>query len=311
MQRTRNQHVSHARLVAGSGSCARLMLGVRYQQPVALLERIIQASSNEGDVVLDRFCGCGTTIAAAQKLHREWIGIDVTHLAVGLMKLRLKDSFGMLPVGTKVSVPPAVTGGALNAETKTPPAAADGTDPAAAAAYRVIGQPEDVDGAKELALNDRYGFQWWILPLIGARALGAEKGQKEGKKGSDKGIDGIMVFTDDNSGKAKRVIVSVKSGHPSVTHIRDLGHVIDRENAAIGVYLTLEPPTRPMIEEAVEKGFYHSPGWNKYYARLQILTVGEILDGKTVDLPPNLDTYKQAQRMVPAGRDQGNLEFDE
>ena len=66
-------------------------------EPVALLERIIQASSNEGDVVLDPFCGCGTTIAAAQKLNRQWIGIDVTHLSVGLMKLRLKDSFGMLP----------------------------------------------------------------------------------------------------------------------------------------------------------------------------------------------------------------------
>ncbi len=70
---------------------------------VALLERIIQASSNEGNVVLDPFCGCGTTIAAAQKLGRTWIGIDVTHLSVGLMKLRLQDSFGMLPIGTKTT----------------------------------------------------------------------------------------------------------------------------------------------------------------------------------------------------------------
>ena len=107
-----------------------------------------------------------------------------------------------------------------------------------------------------------------------------------------------MVFTDDNSGKAKRVIVSVKSGHPSVTHIRDLGHVIDRENAAIGVFLSLEPPTRPMIEEAVGKGFYHSPGWNKDYPRLQILTVEDLLVGKTVDLPPNLQTYKQAGKAI-------------
>jgi site-specific DNA-methyltransferase (adenine-specific) len=129
-------------------------LGYPTQKPVALLERIIQASSNEGDVVLDPFCGCGTTIAAAQKLDREWIGIDVTHLAVGLQKLRLKDSFDLTA----------------------------GKD------YKVVGQPEDLDGAKELAEKDKYGFQWWILPLIGARALGAEKGQKEGKKGADKGI---------------------------------------------------------------------------------------------------------------------------
>ena len=247
--------------------------------------------------MLDPFCGCGTTIAAAQRLNREWIGIDVTHLAVGLMKLRLKDSFGMLPIsekraassqspkGTNIIAQGKAEGRHPGNETQAD-SDPEGVEQRAAANvaplqgandnaddspgfhpgllssspsvtggyYRVIGQPEDLDGAKELALNDRYGFQWWILPLIGARALGAEKGQKEGKKGSDKGIDGIMVFTDDNSGKAKRVIVSVKSGHPSVTHIRDLGHVIDRENAAIGVYLTLEPPTKPMLTEAAEKG---------------------------------------------------------
>lgn len=177
--------------------------------------------------------------------------------------------------------------------------------------YKVIDQPEDLDCAKELVEKDKYGFQWWILPLIGARALGAEKGQKEGKKGSDKGIDDIMVFTDDNSGKAKRVIVSVKGGHNvSVAQIRDLGHVIDRENAAIGVFLTLEPPTKPMIEEAVGKGFYHSPGWNKDYPRLQILTVEEILAGKGVDLPPNMQTFKQAERMIDENKDQGSLGFE-
>ncbi|MFN0279287.1 MAG: DNA methyltransferase [Pyrinomonadaceae bacterium] len=282
-------------------------LGYPTQKPVALLERIVQASSNEGDVVLDPFCGCGTTIAAAQKLNRQWIGIDITHLAVGLMKLRLKDSFGMTPTG----------GNATVKERALDPSSAESEGTlvntrvsARNATYKVIGQPEDIDGARELALNDRYGFQWWILPLIGARALGAEKGQKEGKKGSDKGIDGIMVFTDDNSGKAKRVIVSVKSGHPNVSHIRDLGHVIDRENAAIGVYLTLEPPTKPMLTEAAEKGFYHSPGWNKDYPRLQILTVEDLLAGKTVDLPPNLQTYKQAGRIAQGNTNQGGLEFE-
>lgn len=252
-------------------------LGYPTQKPVALLERIVQASSNEGDVVLDPFCGCGTTIAAAQKLNREWIGIDVTHLAVGLQKLRLKDSFNLTA----------------------------GKD------YKVVGQPEDLEGAKSLAEHDRYGFQWWILPLIGARAFGAEKGSKVGKHGADGGIDGMIVFTDDNSGKAKKVIVSVKSGHTNVSHIRDLGHAIDRENAAIGVYLTLENPTRPMIEEAVGKGFYHSEGWNKDYPKIQILTVEDILAGKSVDLPPNIDTFKKAGKVSAESDEQSTLGFSD
>lgn len=283
-------------------------LGYPTQKPVALLERIIQASSNEGDVVLDPFCGCGTTIAAAQKLGRTWIGIDVTHLAVGLMKLRLKDSFGMVPVGTKITHH-------RDTESTENAQSVDLSDLRASvvnSSYRVIGQPEDLDGAKELADKDKYGFQWWILPLIGARALGAEKGSKEGKKGADKGIDGIMVFTDDSSGKAKKVIVSVKGGHNiNVSHIRDLKGTVEREGAAIGVYLTLEPPTGPMKTESAQFGFYHSPGWNKDYPRLQILTVEDLLAGKTVDLPPNIDTYKKAQKMVAESDDQGAFEFAE
>ncbi|MBX3281736.1 MAG: restriction endonuclease [Acidobacteria bacterium] len=244
-----------------------------FKKPVALLERIILASSNEGDVVLDPFCGCGTTIAAAQKLNREWIGIDITHLSVGLQKLRLKDSFGLTA----------------------------GKD------YKVIGQPEDLAGAKKLAEEDKYGFQWWILPLIGAKAFGSEAGKKVGKKGADGGIDGMIVFTDDNSGKAKRVIVSVKGGHVNVAHIRDLVGTIDREKAAIGIFLTLEKPTKPMIEEALGKGFYHSDGWGKDYPRLQILTVEEVLAGKQPNLPPNIDTFKKAGKITAAKSLQSGL----
>ena len=238
-------------------------LGYPTQKPVSLLERLLEASTDEGDIVLDPFCGCGTTIAAAQKLNREWIGIDVTHLSVGLQKLRLEDSFGLKA----------------------------GKD------YKVIGQPEDLSGAKKLAEEDKYGFQWWVLPLIGVRAFGAEKGSKIGKKGADGGIDGVRVFTDDGSGKAKKVIVSVKGGHVNVSQIRDLGHVIDRENAAIGVFVTLEPPTKPMLEEAAGKGFYTSPGWHKDYARLQILTVEDILTGKQPNIPHDyVQTFARAEK---------------
>ena len=118
------------------------------------------------------------------------------------------------------------------------------------------------------------------------------------------------AFTDDNSGNAKRVIVSVKGGQNfSIAQIRDFGHVIDRENAAIGVFLTLVPPTKPMLEEAAGKGFYYTPGWNKDYPRIQILTVKDLLTGKTVNLPPNIDTYKKAQKEVGQSDDQGSLGF--
>jgi DNA modification methylase len=149
-------------------SAAQERLPYPTQKPTALLERVISASSSEGDVILDPFCGCGTTIAAAQKLNREWVGIDITHLSIALQKYRLYDSFKLEPKKD----------------------------------YKVIGEPEDLEAAKQLASEDRYQFQWWALSLIEARPLGGQSGSKEGKKGSDKGIDGVMVFTDDNSGKA-------------------------------------------------------------------------------------------------------------
>ncbi len=222
-------------------------LGYETQKPLALLERIIKASSNEGDIVLDPFCGCGTALVAAQKLNRRWIGIDITHLAVALMEHRLYDSFG------------------IEAE--------------------VIGVPKDLAGAKALALqkpDGRYQFQWWALSLIKARPLG------EKKKGADKGIDGVIHFIDEVSGKPRRVVVQVKSGHVGVNAVRELKAVA--ANDAIGVFITLEPPTSPMQVEAVDAGFYHSPIYNRDYPKIQILTIEDLLKGKTVDMPPQTQT---------------------
>lgn len=255
-------------------SQAQERLGYPTQKPVALLERIIQASSNEGDVVLDPFCGCGTTIAAAQKLNRQWIGIDVTNLSIALQKYRLKDSFNLT-------------------EKKD---------------YAVVGEPEDLQSAVQLALEDRYQFQWWALSLIKARPLGAASSTgKTGKKGSDKGIDGVINFVDDNSGKAKRVLVQVKSGKVKSGDIRDLVGTITRESAAIGVFITLENSSRDMRTEAASAGFYHSPGWNRDFPRLQILTIEELLSGKEVSMPPNMTTFKQAQRERSPGAFQPNF----
>jgi site-specific DNA-methyltransferase (adenine-specific) len=247
-------------------------LGYPTQKPVKLLERILQASSNEGDVVLDPFCGCGTTIAAAHKLNRNWIGIDITQLSIALQKYRLQDSFQLT----------------------------------AKKDYEVIGEPQDLQSAKALANDDRYQFQWWALSLIKARPLGASSGSKVGKKGSDKGIDGVMTFLDDNSGKAKRVLVQVKSGKVKSGDIRDLRGTIERENAEIGVFITLETSTRDMNTEAVSAGFYHSEHWNRDYPKLQIFSIEDLLNGKEVQMPLTLTTFKQAEK-IGKDADQGKL----
>jgi site-specific DNA-methyltransferase (adenine-specific) len=247
-------------------------LGYPTQKPVALLERIVLASSNEGDVVLDPFCGCGTTIAAAHKLNRNWIGIDITQLSIALQKYRLQDSFQL----------------------------------AAKKDYEVVGEPQDLQSARALANDDRYQFQWWALSLIKARPLGANTGSKVGKKGSDKGIDGVITFIDDNSGKAKRVLVQVKSGKIKSGDIRDLRGTLERENAEIGVFVTLETATRDMNTEAVVAGFYHSESWNRDYPKLQVFSIEDLLEGKEVQMPQNLTTFKQAEK-VGKDADQGKL----
>lgn len=235
-------------------------LGYPTQKPLALLERIIAASSNPGDLVLDPFCGCGTTIAAAQKLGRRWVGIDITHLSIALQKYRLEQSF------------PGII-------------------------FKVVGEPEDLGAARQLASEDRYQFQWWALSLIRARPLGGDAGSKQGKKGSDKGIDGVITFLDDASGKPKRVLVQVKSGKVKSGDIRDLVGTIQREAAQIGVFLTLEEPSRDMLTEAAAAGVYRSPGWGKDYPKMQILTIADLLRGAEIKMPPAHGTFRQAQRV--------------
>ncbi len=244
-------------------------LGYPTQKPLALLERIISASSNSGDIVLDPFCGCGTTVAAAQKLGRRWIGIDITHLSIALQKYRLKEMFGN------------------------------------AAEFRVIGEPVTLDDARQLAADDRFQFQWWALSLIRARPYGGEAGSKTGKKGADRGIDGVINFIDDHTGKAKRVLVQVKSGKVKSGDVRDLVGTMDREAAAMGIFLSLEEPTREMTTEALKAGVYHSPGWNRDYRRVQLVTIGGLLSGTSkLELPPaERTTFKAAERVK--GQDGG------
>ena len=257
--------ITHIQPIAPS---ARARLGYPTQKPEELLDNIIRSSSKEGDVVLDPFCGCGTAVAVAERLKRKWIGIDITHLAISLIRHRLQDTFG-----------------------------------ADLSRYEVVGAPQDVESAQALAVdseNDgRYQFEWWALGLVDARPA------QDKKRGADSGVDGYINFFDDNSGKPKRIIVQVKSGGVKRGDIATLKGDMERERAALGLFITLKPPTRPMLQEAASAGVYvpeHYP--DHQFARLQILTIDALLSGATADYPrfaPNA-TFRRAPRR---GRNRG------
>ncbi|MFO1324178.1 MAG: DNA methyltransferase [Burkholderiales bacterium] len=236
---------------------AKERLGYPTQKPIALLERIIAASSNAGDMVLDPFCGCGTAVHAAEKLGRKWIGIDVTHLAVSLIEKRMRDAF------------PGIE-------------------------FEVHGTPKDLDGARDLALRDKYQFQWWACSLVNAQPYGGKK------KGADGGIDGLIYFQHDAKVTGK-IIVSVKSGdNVNVSMIRDLAHVVESQKAAMGFFVTLAPATKPMITEAASVGFYTSPLTGVMFPKLQLLTIEGLLSGGEQAKYPRMDagglTFKKATK---------------
>ena len=249
------------------GANAKERLNYPTQKPQALLERIIQASSNEGDVVLDPFCGCGTSIAAAENLKRQWIGIDVTHLAVALMKNRLKTTFNLIP----------------------------GKD------YQVVGEPADVGSARALAEEDRYQFQFWAMSLLEAQP------REDKKRGADRGIDGVVHFIDGPRRAVQKAIVQVKSGRVSSPHIRDLKGTVAREKASLGLFITLEKPTSAMTKEALSAGFYYSDMWQRNYPKIQIRTVAEMLSGAGFELPPHPSMYQAAVKQPRENFEQGVL----
>lgn len=226
-------------------------LGYPTQKPVALLERIVGASSKPGDVVLDPFCGCGTTVHAAQKMDRQWVGIDITHLAISLIERRLKDAF------------PAIK-------------------------YEIHGVPLDLDGARDLANRDKHEFQKWIVAKVGGQPY------KGGKKGMDRGVDGYLHFRD-AAKKPQFAIISVKGGGIKSGDIRDLKGTIDREKAAMGIFLSLNEPTREMLKEAAAAGLYDSGGHK--VPRIQILTAKEVLDNRRPQIPfGHTEGFKKAGR---------------
>jgi DNA modification methylase len=244
-------------------SQAQERLGYPTQKPLTLLERIVLASSNPGDVVLDPFCGCGTAIDAAHELDRTWVGIDITHLAINLIKGRLLDRYRLQA----------------------------GQD------YVVIGEPKDEGSARELASQDREQFEYWALGLIGAYPW-------EGKqqKGADRGRDGKLIFRDSEKRIPQYGVVSVKSGkNISSRDVRDLVGTVAREKAAIGVFITLEKPTREMLKEAADAEPYAAPFTGELIPRIQMLTVADLLSGiGHLALPKGsiVITQKSAPRVV-------------
>ena len=289
-----------------SGAAERL--GYPTQKPVALLERIILASSNPGGLVLDPFCGCGTTIDAAEKNGRDWIGIDVTQLAISLIKNRLQDTYGcrmkFISGGTSstspTSQPTSQTVEKLGTRVTRP-------SEEKISLVRIIGEPTTPNEAATLAEDDKYQFQWWALGLVGARPV-------EQKKGADHGIDGKILFRDDpKAAKPEQIIIQVKGGKTGVKDVRDLRGVLDREQAAIGILISLQPPTSPMETEAASVGFYEHKTNRQKYPRLQLRTVKELMEGQGIERPSTVaatdETFKKAPESKKKHGEQKALEL--
>lgn len=239
--------------VAYLGPTSPERLGYPTQKPIGLLSRIISTSCPPDGVVLDPFCGCGTAVDAAQKLGRNWIGIDVTYLAVDLIDKRLQSTYGESIVDT----------------------------------YEIVGIPRDIGGAQALFARNPFDFERWAVSLI--------HGQPNEKQVGDRGIDGVIRF---HTGReTERTLISVKGGKQlNPAFVRELIGAVESQKAAMGVLITMEPPTKGMLDAARRSGIYTMPANGQQFPKVQILTVPDLLMGKRPELPPPLMPYTQAQR---------------
>ena len=251
-------------------------LGYPTQKPELLLEKIIKASSNKGDWVLDPFCGCGTTVSVAERLNRNWVGIDVSTLAIKVIEKRLSEQFASKKLKQKI---------------------------------QIDGLPKDLNGAKALFDRNPWDFEYWALLLIEG-AIPAKNKTKENMKGADKGIDGVITFLKDaNKREYGKIVIQVKGGHVQRNDIATLKGDIDREKAVGGLFITLEKPTKPMLEETVFAGSYKIEHSAKEFPKIQILSIEELLEGKQPELPYGLiqNHYKEAQQHDPESENQIEL----
>ncbi|MGA2620164.1 MAG: DNA methyltransferase [Thermoguttaceae bacterium] len=241
-------------------SQAQERLGYPTQKPEGLLERIIRASSSEGDTILDPFCGCGTAVAVAQRLNRAWIGIDITYLAISLIKTRLSDAYG----------------------------------PAVKETYQTVGEPVSVQDAAALAAEDPYQFQLWALGLVDARGKlkkGADKGidgriffHDEPEGGKTK-----QVVLSVKAGKLHAAYIRDLLGTVD-TQKAAMGVLVSMDEP------TKNMRSAAASAGFYESGW--GAGSGTRHPRLQLLTVAELLDGRMIDMPPRQDvrTFKKAPR---------------
>jgi site-specific DNA-methyltransferase (adenine-specific) len=239
---------------------AKERLGYPTQKPEALLERIVKASSNEGDTVLDAYCGCGTSVAVAERLKRNWIGIDITYHSISLILKRMEKDFGKEVLQS----------------------------------IKVDGIPQDMNAARALANRQddrvRKEFEKWAV-----LTYTNNHGVVNAKKGADKGIDGVVYFAT-GANTDERMIIQVKSGGVKRSDIATLNSDMQREQAQMATLITLEEPTKPMREEALKVGFYHHPIMGKDYPKIQIVTVQELIEeDKRLELPMSHQLQKSAK----------------
>jgi hypothetical protein len=237
-------------------------LGYPTQKPEALLERIIKVSSNEGDVILDAYCGCGTTIAVAQRLNRRWIGMDITYQAIAIILARLEDQFGKQ----------------------------------VADAVMLDGMPKDMASAKALAhrKDDRVRKEfekWAILTYTNNRAIVRHK------KGADGGVDGVFYFWNGGDGGVSKMVLQTKSGSVQRKDIAALRGDMGKEAASVACLITLEAPTRPMLQDAKAAGMYENKTRGIKCDRIRIVRVEDIIRAhQRLELPLHSEALSMAQR---------------
>lgn len=254
-------------IIAPSG---RERLGYPTQKPEALLERIILASSREGDLVLDPFCGSGTTLVVAEREGRRWIGADTSYVAINLLKRRMQRSFGERGVPV------------------------------------VLGAPATMADVETLARRDPEQLRWWALDLLGARGLEEKRrAPGGGKPGAARLEAGGRLFFRDGEGPVEHALIAVQPEIASVGDIRALRAAMAADRASIAVLITLTEPAEARRREAAEAGFYRAEGRGTSHPRVQILTVAELLAGKRIDAPKN-DHAEAPESERGSGRGSGN-----
>lgn len=245
---------------------AKERLGYPTQKPERLLEKIITASSDEGDLVLDAYCGCGTTIAVAERLKRKWIGVDITYQSISLILRRLEAQYGEQVLDT----------------------------------VNLSGIPQDMESARALAhkRDDRVRKEfekWAVLTYTNNRAI------INGKKGGDQGIDGTAYFLTEKHGNAKMVF-QVKSGAVGRNDVAAFNNDRLREGAELGFFLTLQPPTQGMTKEANAAGIYNHELMGRHYPHIQIVTVADLIEQhQRLEIPMSLEVLKKAQSVATGG----------